>query len=296
VKYNLRIGRSPSTQRRFGFTLIELLVVIAIIAILASLLLPALTTAKSKARASKCLAALRQWGLALHVYASDNEDAVPRDGTDNAGQYAVDTGRIDGAGTPNDPYAWFNALPRAMGRPALSNHWNDVVFSGTGELPFPGRGDRFWHCPTAKAAAQDPFLRGGAFGFFSYAMNLDLKLLSSIQNGIQGNTHEYPRMPRLGTIRGPTSVVLLVDSAFSPYLERYTANPDRNGVMPAVRSDRFSQRHGKAGANLVFVDGHARFFPRGKVTSGGATRDEGFNPSVIWNPNFDVGAGAVERR
>lgn len=80
-----KLSQNPGSGQHFpgpgdgaGFTLIELLVVIGIIAVLAGLVLPALSRAKQKARSIQCLNQMRQLGLGVRLHASDNEDAFPR--------------------------------------------------------------------------------------------------------------------------------------------------------------------------------------------------------------------------
>lgn len=73
----LRSPSDPVPRRRAAFTLIELLVVVAVIAILASLLLPALARAKGAALKSRCVSNLHQDGLAWQLYLDDHADRFP---------------------------------------------------------------------------------------------------------------------------------------------------------------------------------------------------------------------------
>src|ERR1700743_1873953 len=73
---DMKIRRKVGTDTS-GFTLIELLVVIAIIAILAALILPALASSKQKAYQTSCLNNLRQVGINIQMFGSDNQDTMP---------------------------------------------------------------------------------------------------------------------------------------------------------------------------------------------------------------------------
>jgi prepilin-type N-terminal cleavage/methylation domain-containing protein/prepilin-type processing-associated H-X9-DG protein len=226
-------GKTQIMRRRFktnlfskAFTLIELLVVIAIIAILAAMLLPALSKAKAKAQAVYCINNMKQWSLGFTLYANDHKDIVPEEGN-----------TIRSIADPENDDAWYNVVAKSISQPSMEQLYSD----NPPKPPLPGTGT-IYACPSAPQPSFVP----SAFrkAYFMYGMNGRLCVNKSARLN-----PPYAPQTRLTTIRKPSDTLFIGEVDGN--------SPTAGAAQSNVTSKYAIGRHGERG-NLAMCDGSAR--------------------------------------
>ncbi len=226
-----------------AFTVVELMVVVAIIGILASLVLPPLGRAKSRGQSIYCLNNLRQLGLSLHMYAGDNEDALPY----NMGSEG--TRRTVAAGTFQN---WVNNV---MTWELDSDNTNTALLAKGGLGPYLTGGTGIFRCPADNALSSVQIAAGWSGRARSVSMNAMLGNAGEFLAGnVNTNNPGYRQFFRMADVPQPSQIFAFVEEHPDSINDGYFINR----YYSYEWMDLPASYH-NGGANFAFADGHSEF-------------------------------------
>jgi prepilin-type N-terminal cleavage/methylation domain-containing protein/prepilin-type processing-associated H-X9-DG protein len=235
-------GAKPACRKILAFTLIELLVVIAIIAILAAMLLPALSRAKAKGYQVRCLSNLKQLSYAVIMYVNDNRDTMPGAASANTFGYNV------------EDWIYWRILP---GYPPVTQ---SPIVTGLGTA-----NSNLFRCPMDRDDSDRKALYGSdPNGPYYYSYTMTSIASGGVNHGItseidkaSGLSHPF----KMTWIRNAPLKIMFMeeqatkkkDEAYDPTANilndgRYAPNGSNTGDSPTIRHNRK--------CDVGFADGH----------------------------------------
>jgi prepilin-type N-terminal cleavage/methylation domain-containing protein/prepilin-type processing-associated H-X9-DG protein len=243
--------------KKSGFTLIELLVVIAIIAILAAILFPVFGRARENARRTSCLSNLKQAGLAQLQYAQDYDDRlVPR--------------FIDYYNRPESDYpGGFWAGQNSSGKATM--FWPQLLY------PY-HKSMQVFVCPSGNKDYDKTPIWG------HYGINDDI------------------HSKKMSTFPATAAVMLVMDhgfynvsinesvkritgTSFMPGARPFISSVDPDVPTPASRERDYTSGRHFQGINMMFVDGHVKWFSNQTIFSKIGTSTSSSAPRWVFSPN-----------
>ena len=240
--------RRRSANHRSGFTLIELLVSVSLIALLAAILLPAIMQARAATRRTVCVSNLRQWTIAVRMYADAHHGRLPY-----RGQGVQPTTRLDAMDD------WINAIPQFAESPTYIDLVNAKQKPKVGDTSI-------WMCPDVVRIEdlRDEELYPTTIQqidpttVFAYGMNMALST---------------PYMGRPGSIDkvGPLQTMVFMADALGPYC---SVIPHKNDYTPIAR-------HIGGTVNIAFLDGRVESHAGEEV---GCRVGDPKRPDIVWYP------------